>query len=101
MLSLKLFSSNVNWPVLAQDTMIKVSISLLSVKCEMKRTASCCSDSNLNTTGGKTVLCLEVGIPIPWFLSIFNECGPGKIFSILQNFWVSVGKEMARALLSW
>lgn len=67
MLSLKLFSSNVNWPVLAQDILqsSKFSTSRLLGKCEMKRTASYCSDSNLNTTGCKIMLCLWVGIPVP------------------------------------
>lgn len=65
----------------------------------MKGTASCCSDSSLNTLGSKTVLCLEVGIPVLWFLSNFNDYG--KMFSILWNFCVSFGKEMAVAQLSW
>lgn len=59
-LSLTPSSSNVNWPVLAQDTLQSSdsSISLLSGKREMERTARYCSD--------KTVLCLWVGIPVQW-----------------------------------
>lgn len=47
------------------------------------------------------MLCLEVGIPVLWFLSNFNDYGAGKMFSVLWNFCVSFGKEMAVAQLSW
>lgn len=70
MLSLRLFFSYVNWAVLAQDILQRSQFgaSLLSGESETKRTASCCSDNNLNATRDKTVFCLWVGIPFPWAL---------------------------------
>lgn len=51
--------------------------------------------------GIKLCLVFGLGFPSHGLFPVFSEHGHCKMLSILWNFWASVGKEMARAPLSW